>query len=231
MPNPELSQLIYGNATYDLKDAKARQLIEDLGNVAKYLGVTTTQLTDGASTNPITINGDPVTAESGDIALYGSNEFIFDGTHWNSFGDLSLLGTLAYQNSASGNFTPAGSVTSSFSGSEGNVSVSGTPSGSVSGTGVTLTTTSITPFGSAGTLPSCTMPTFTVSGETLTITDGSYSQGVLPSAGTAVTVATGVDAITDPTFTGSATTSTGTFTPSGSVSSSFSGSSGAVTVS
>lgn len=96
--------------TIYLKDEWARTQIEGLSGFTKYLGVTTTELTDGSATNPITINGVPVTAESGNIALYGNSEFIFDGSNWNAFGDLSALGTLAYKNSATGTYTPQGSV-------------------------------------------------------------------------------------------------------------------------
>lgn len=98
-----------GTTVY-LKDAWARTQLENISSFTKYLGVTTTALEDGATTNPIMINGVSTTAESGNIALYGNSEFIFDGVHWNAFGDLSALGSLAYKNSATGAFTPSGSV-------------------------------------------------------------------------------------------------------------------------
>lgn len=90
------------------------------------------------------------------------------------------------------NYTPAGSVSGSC----------GAPTISVKTAG---STTSVTPFGSAGTLPSATMPTYTVANEILTITAGSFSAGTLPSAGTAVTVKTGDAAYqaTAPSFSGS----------------------------
>ena len=144
---------------YDIVDAGARELISELQQYTDYLGVTTTALTDGATTNPITIEGESVTAEKGNIANYGSKEFIFNGTAWQEFGDLSGLGELAYEDSAEGSYTPAGTVAIT-KGAD--------------------TTDSVTPFGSAGTLPS-----FSVSGETLT-----FSAGALASAGTAVTVVT-----------------------------------------
>ena len=49
-----------------------------LSNATHWLGITTTTLTDGATTNPITINGNPVTAVNGDIVQYSNNEFIFN---------------------------------------------------------------------------------------------------------------------------------------------------------
>jgi hypothetical protein len=107
----DLAKLTLPNGTQvNLKDAWARAQIEHLSGYTKYLGVTTTALTDGSTTNPITINGEPVTAEAGGITLYGNEEFIFDGTHWNLFGDLSALGDLAFKNSAEATYTPAGSV-------------------------------------------------------------------------------------------------------------------------
>ena len=107
--------------TYDLKDAWARTQIAGLSNVTRYIGVTTTALTDGASTNPITINGESVTAVTGDMAIYTSGsgasavnkEFLYDGSVWQELGsiDFSNLGDLAYKDTASGSFTPSGSMT------------------------------------------------------------------------------------------------------------------------
>ena len=102
-----LSNLSYGGVSYEIKDAAARSAIDALQKYTNYLGVTTTELTDGASTNPITINGDSVTAKKGEIANYGSKEFIFNGSVWQEFGDLSGLGSLAFKDSASGTATVA----------------------------------------------------------------------------------------------------------------------------
>ena len=56
-----------------------------------YLGITTTALTDGASTNPIIIDGVSVTAAAGDYCIYGSKEFIFNGSAWQEYGDISAI--------------------------------------------------------------------------------------------------------------------------------------------
>lgn len=200
--------------------------ISKLANATHWLGVTTTPLTDGATTNPITIGGSSVTAKIGDIVqANGKTEFIFNGTAWQELG--SSVGTLkafAYADTGEVTVTPKGnntassvtgscSVTPSGSISTGTGTANYTPAGSVSGsvTAPTIsvktagTTASVTPFGSAGTLPSCTLPTYTVSNGVLTITSGSFSAGTLPSAGTAVTVKTGDAAYqaTAPTFSGS----------------------------
>lgn len=55
------------------------------------VGTTTTQLTDGATTNPITVDGQSYTAQPNDAVIYGNKEFLFDGTNWHEFGDLSGL--------------------------------------------------------------------------------------------------------------------------------------------
>ena len=202
-----------GNAYY-LKDNEVRQWVGDgttsgaekrittletevakLSNATHWLGVTTTSLTDGSTTNPITINGESVTAVSGDIVQDSNgNEYIFNGTAWQALG--SSVGTLkafAYVDTGEVTITPAGSNASS--------SVSGTcsvtPSGSVSGTAVTLSTTSVGSVTNAG-----SMPTFTVANEILTIT-----AGATPTV-SSVTVADGVDTVTDPTFTGSSSSGT-----------------------
>ena len=55
------------------------------------VGETTTALTDNATTNPITVNGQSYTAQPNDAVIYGNKEFLFDGTKWHEFGDLSGL--------------------------------------------------------------------------------------------------------------------------------------------
>ena len=173
--------------TYSFKDQGARDLIEALSSPTSYLGVTTTEITDGSTVSPITIGDKTVTPKSGDIVAYGNSEFIWSGTEgkWREFGSTGSLGDLAFKDSASASYTPAGAV-------------------SAPTVTVTANTTSVTPFGSAGTLPSFTA---SVSNETLSL---AFSAGTLPSAGTAVTVATGIKsaAASAPAFTGTAATIT-----------------------
>jgi len=74
---------------------------------------TTTALTDGATTNPITVDSESVTVVSGDFAVYNTQEFLFDGTQWNLLGDRVGLGDLAYKSSATGTaLTTAGTLPS-----------------------------------------------------------------------------------------------------------------------
>ena len=100
-----------GNSYY-IKDDEVRQWIGDgttsgaekrisdaesaiaaLQNATHWLGITTTAITDGSTTNPITIGGKSVTAVSGDIVQNSNGvEFIFNGTAWQEFG--ASIGTL-----------------------------------------------------------------------------------------------------------------------------------------
>lgn len=167
------------NIEYTIKDAEARQMIEDLGHVLYWIGVTTDALADGATTNPITINGESVTAELGGMASYGGSEFVWNGTAWQEMGK-NNFGALAFKSSASGSYTPAGQV---------NVTQGADA------------TAPVTPFGSAGSLPDAT---WTVSGETATF---AFDAGTLPTAGTAVDVVTAAGAVTA-AFVGTAATIT-----------------------
>lgn len=216
MPNIKRITLPSGT-TYDIVDQGARDLIASLEHDTGWLGVTTTPLEDGDDTNPITINGESVTAETGNITSYSSKEFIFNGTVWQEFGDLSSLGSLAYKNSASGTFTPAGTNSQpTFTGTEATITVDTTPSGTVSKPNVTVTpaTTTVNSITNVGVLP---VFSTSVSSETLTL---SWTAGTLPTKGSDTTVVTGVTAelASTPTFTGTSSTGTATYTPQGTVS-------------
>ena len=262
----DISKITLPNGTtVNLKDAAARADIADLQNAiiggVTFEGETTTALTDGSTTSTITINGSTVTAAKGNLVVYGGKEFVFDGTKWIEMGDLSLIGDLGWKDSASGSYTPAGSVSQpSFTGSSmtstGNFTPSGTvtiskgsgtanytpegsvaaPTISVSSAGATTTVNSIT---AVGTLPALTT---TVANETLTI---GFDQGTLPTKGADTTVKTGDAAYSAsaPAFTGTGAELKATFsgtqgsvsvsgTPEGSVSKpSFSGTAATITVS
>ena len=178
----DIKQITVNGTTYDLKDATARQAIADLESYSDYLGVTTTALTDGATTNPVTVNGESVTAKKGNIVNYGSKEFIFNGTAWQEFGDMSAIGALGYEDTAEASYTPQGSV---------------------SGTAVeasnaqTATVNSITNVG--------TLPSMSVTDEVL-----SFDAGTLPTKGDDVSVVASIGSlvVTDPTFSGTQATIT-----------------------
>lgn len=168
------------NVEYTIKDAEAREMIEDIGHALYWIGVTTTELTDGSTTNPITVNSESVTAKLGGMASYGGSEFVWNGSAWQELGK-NNFGALAFKSSASATYTPAGTV-SVTEGSD--------------------TTTTVAPFGSAGTLPDAY---FTVSGETATF---NWSAGTLPAAGSDVTVVTASGTVTAASFTGTEATIT-----------------------
>ncbi len=60
-----------------------------LAGAMHYIGVTTTVITDGSTTSTISINSENVTATTGDVVIYGSKEFVFNGTSWAELGDPS----------------------------------------------------------------------------------------------------------------------------------------------
>lgn len=203
--------------TLEVKDALAREAIAQIGDALYWMGVTSTVITDGSTTNPIVIpdkyipvadptGEDPaangwyeyddattsyvltqdttpvqgktyytttILAKLGGMAQYSGEEFVWNGTAWQSVGK-NNFGSLAFKNSASGSYTPAGSV-------------SITP-----GADTTDTVPNVTGVGA--------LPSMTLSGETLI-----FNAGSLPTLGEAKTVlkARGADTAA---FSGSAAT-------------------------
>ena len=98
--------------TYQIKDAWARDQISALtgGSAVVFVGVSTTPLTDGGTERP-TIEGSQVTATTGQIYFYGTQEFIYgNDSKWHALGSLDVLGDLAYVDTAQGSYTPSGSI-------------------------------------------------------------------------------------------------------------------------
>lgn len=215
MPNALVNQikvpmLVGGEetlVTFDIEDTYARNRLSELTSALYWIGVTTTVLTDGATTNPITVNGLSVTAANGGVAQYFTTrydikipttsdpkteglyeynisaeqyvatndetviegkvyyakidsgiEYVWNGSAWQELGH-GNWGSLAFKNSASTTYTPAGSI---------------------SVTEEADTTTTVNSITNVGTLPS-----FSVSGETLI-----FSAGTLPTKGSGTTVVT-----------------------------------------
>ena len=156
--------------TLEIEDAAARQAISDLGDAVYWVGITTSVLTDGSSTNPIVVDGSDVTVHTGGMAQYDGEEFVFSKTGvWQSIGKANF-GALAFKNSASGSITPAGTVAI---------------------TEAADTTTSIEGMATAGTLPQ-----WSLSGKTLTFTQGTLptkatAQTVVTASGTRTAAFTG----------------------------------------
>ena len=186
---------------YNFKDTAAREsiaalessIISSLAGGVSFIGETTTTLTDSATTNPIMINDTSTSVIAGNLVVYGNKEFLWNGSNWVEMGDLSVLGTLAYKSSASGTFTPSGTIsTPTFTGQSASVTI--TASDSASG--------NYTPKG-------------TVSTPSFTGTTGTFSGNFTPSGSVTVTT----NATTNKTATVSSATGTATYTPAGTVSS------------
>lgn len=78
------------------EEALLMQLLDKISVIDKAIiwqGVTTTEITDGSSTNPVVIDGSSYTAKSGDMVTYNSTEFVFNGTVWQEFGAASTIFT------------------------------------------------------------------------------------------------------------------------------------------
>mgnify|MGYP006988874681 CR=1 FL=1 len=252
--------------TYDIKDAQARQDIDALRQAAvggmHFIGITTTILSDGDTTSTITIDGSNITldtTDAGSLAIYGEYEFVWTGSKWQEFGSTGSLKSLAFKDTATTSYQPAGTVSApTFTGGEltstgtytpqGSVEISVgtgtanyTPSGTVSAPTLTVTpnTATVNSITAVGTLPSLSC---TVADENLTI---AFDAGTLPTKGSNTTVCTGIQTATAsaPTFTGTGANLTASFTgtsgdlsvsgtPSGTISQpTFNGTTATITVS
>lgn len=189
--------------TYYLKDEEARSQIQALVGLdaVKFIGISTTKLTDGGSETP-TIEGEQVTPSVGQLCFYGIEQFIWgpDNT-WHALGGLNTLGNLAHKDAATGNFTPSGSVTTSTATTENKtaaVSVQSgvatyTPAGSVSAPTISVKTAGSTetiknPTAETvvktviatvpgGTSPSNSVTYYSVENETLNLYQLGYTTG------------------------------------------------------
>lgn len=237
-------------SSYNLKDNTARSEIEalrsEMGSLGSYLGATTTELTDGATTSPITVkDGDSTKSvtpsDPGDWTVDSANvTYIWTGSQWDQLGSAGAIKALAYKDSASGAYTPTGTVSVTSAGTKTTISSSYTPEGTVSGSvtpkgsnaasSVTITpsTTSVYSMATAGsvtagTAPTCTLPVFStsVSGETLTLgwsagtfSAGSATQVTLPTRSQVTNLWNGYTAAqaAAQTFTGASSSVTASFT-------------------
>lgn len=85
LKNP--NSLKFGTKSYD-GSSEQEITAADLGlsSALKYCGITTTALSDGSTTNPITINDSDHTAEAGCVVFYEDKEFAFNGSSWEELG-------------------------------------------------------------------------------------------------------------------------------------------------
>lgn len=247
----ELSNIeLPSGSVYTFADSSARKEIETIkerqSSVMSYAGITTTALSDGATTKPIKIqkaDGTEVeyTQANGDVVEYGKLEFIWSDKngYWSEFGSTGSLKALAFKSSASGSYTPAGTVSSTLTGTQTTIKSTYTPMGTVSGTStakgtnaassvsITPKTTSLYQMSSDGSVTSgssasCTFPKLnvTVEGETLKLgwVDGSFTTNTptkvtLPSRAQVTGLWNGYSAATAAaqTFTGAETAISASF--------------------
>lgn len=169
---PDIKQItLPSGTTYDLRDSRVDSLVSQ---ATKWLGVTTTAISDGSTINVIDIGGESVTVENGNIVSYNNMEFIWNGTIttpcWQEFGSSGSLKALAFKDGVAvstqvpATFTTTGTVSA--------------PTILKTAEGTTAKVTGITSVGS--------MPTYTVADGVLTITAGSA-----PTADTEKTFKTG----------------------------------------
>lgn len=215
-------------------------LPSDLGlsNALKFIGETITALSDGSTTSSISVGGKTHTAATGDVVLYNSKEFVWQGSMWKELGDgsshalktISITGT----NGLTGGGTLEANRTISHADTSSQEDI--VASGRRYITGVTLDDYGHVTGLTTGT-ETVTAPT--VNNGTLTIQKNSTSVGTFTanqSGNTTVNITvptspSDIGASTDDhthtvdvpsgvssTFTGASMTSTGKFTPSGTVS-------------
>lgn len=80
----DISQItLPSGSTYYIKDATARadiqNILSSISGGIHYLGVTTSEISDGSTTNPIVIDSENITAVAGDLVINGDLEFIWGG--------------------------------------------------------------------------------------------------------------------------------------------------------
>ena len=158
MAGPKKYISVFNDGTNDLyiKDAEAQQAISELQKsvtgAMHFLGLSTTAITDEASTGPWVIesktyiaSGTPeegqILLKAGDAALYGKKEFVWNGSMWREYGDMSSLKSLAYKDASdieTAGSTSSKMVTASVTGVSGSTFVTG-----VDGSTTTLNTTDI----------------------------------------------------------------------------------------
>lgn len=205
---PDISKITLPSGTsYDIKDATAREAIANLQNIENILSTNAATTPEGVvwNNNGTTITGTLIASNETVKKIYlvpnGNTtdqkniykEYLtirVGNTYkWEMIGtteaNLSNLGNLAYKDSASTSYTPTGSV---------------------SAPAITLSKTNIQTINSVGALPSCTFPAFTasVANENLTLAwaNGSFDAGSLPTKNSEISVATDVNTVSTPEFTG-----------------------------
>jgi hypothetical protein len=98
--------------------------IAGLGQALRFLGTTTTAISDGSTTSSITVNGSTVTALAGDVVLYGNFEFVWTGSAWEQFGQEGSFSVKGHTHTVTVNGT-TGKASGTTTAATGTVSASG----------------------------------------------------------------------------------------------------------
>ncbi len=59
-----------------------------LSQAMKFIGITTSNITDDSTTNPVIISSKSVTATAGNVVLFGDDEFVWTGSKWEELGGI-----------------------------------------------------------------------------------------------------------------------------------------------
>lgn len=108
LKNP--NALTFGSKTYDGSSAQSITAADlGLGTALKFHGTSKTAITDGSTTQTVTLsNNSSHTAENGCVLFYGNKEFVWNGSSWEELGNegnYKVKQTAVSSPTASGNTT------------------------------------------------------------------------------------------------------------------------------
>ena len=221
LKNPK--SLTVGSKTYD-GSAAVTISASDLGleQAMKFLGTSSTAISDGATTGTITVDGTSKTVAAGHVVLYNGYEYVWTGSAWEQLGQEGSFSLKTHTHTVS--HTPAGTVSTPTI----TVTPNTTTVNSITAVGSlpSLTYSEVKPSkitawsagsltGSVSSSPNRTV-TLTLTKPSLTYEEVSadnitaWSAGSLPTKGSNTTVVTGIKSATStqPTFSGTAATLT-----------------------
>ena len=85
MKNP--ADLTFGSKKYDGQTAMTITAADlGLSGAMKFLGTSTTAISDGSTTKIITVSGSSITVSAGNVVLYGGHEYVWTGSAWEELG-------------------------------------------------------------------------------------------------------------------------------------------------
>ena len=102
--------LTFGTKKYDGSSA-IELSAKDLGleQAMKFIGTTTTAISDGSTTSTITVGGESVTVAAGNVVLYGGYEYVWTGSAWEQLGQEGSFSLKTHKHTIN-SYTPAGTI-------------------------------------------------------------------------------------------------------------------------